>query len=211
MQTWLLHHRESSDRWEEPPDEPPGDYRQVSGLRRLGMIIFLISLAALFIPLLIVLVIIRVTTEQWPPRGLPPLPSNLLLSTVLLLGVSGAMEGALREVRRDRARRARRAVWLGLALAAGFVLSQVYAWGRFLGHDIPLESWRIAGYFYVFTGLHALHVIGGVAPLVIVAFNCLRGHYTPLRHEGLRHCAMYWHFLDGVWLVILAALLVVFG
>lgn len=198
-----------------PPDgqplDPSGDGLEspgrISGVRHFGMLMFLVSLAALFIPLLILLVVIRVQAPQWPPRGLPPLPSNLLLSTVLLLGVSGVMEGALREVRRSRQAMARRFVAAAMILVAAFICSQVYAWTIFLGNDIPLDSWRVAGYFYVLTAVHALHVIGGTVPLVTVWSHSIRGRYSPARHDGLRNCAIYWHFLDGVWVVMLVALM----
>ena len=52
--------------------------------------------------------------------------------------------------------------------------------------------------------VHALHVIGGVAGLVFLLFGISRGAYDHERHFPVRFCALYWHFLDIVWIIMLA-------
>ncbi len=51
--------------------------------------------------------------------------------------------------------------------------------------------------------IHALHVVGGVAALVFIFFGIARGAYDHERHFPVRFCAMYWHFLDVVWIIML--------
>ena len=63
--------------------------------------------------------------------------------------------------------------------------------------------------FYFLTGLHAAHVIGGMVALAIVTANAFRGRYTATRAAGVGHCAAYWHFLDVVWLVMVAVIALV--
>ena len=60
------------------------------------------------------------------------------------------------------------------------------------------------------TALHGVHVIFGVIPIAVTAFRSRSSTYNAEAHEGVLMCAMYWHFLDAVWLVIFANL-VVFG
>ncbi|MCZ6542722.1 MAG: cytochrome c oxidase subunit 3, partial [Planctomycetota bacterium] len=61
--------------------------------------------------------------------------------------------------------------------------------------------------FYVLTGVHALHVIGGLIPLAAVTIRSFRNRYSSTDHAAVRYCAMYWHFLDGVWIVLFATLM----
>ncbi len=66
----------------------------------------------------------------------------------------------------------------------------------------PLYAWT----FYVLTAMHAAHVIGGLPAMAITAFRASRASYTPENHRGIVYCAMYWHFLDGAWIVLYATL-----
>ena len=70
---------------------------------------------------------------------------------------------------------------------------------------LPTDS-LYAWTFYVLTALHALHVLGGLPPMLIVTVRALRMGYGPSDHRGLVYCAMYWHFLDAVWIVLYAIL-----
>jgi heme/copper-type cytochrome/quinol oxidase subunit 3 len=56
--------------------------------------------------------------------------------------------------------------------------------------------------FYLLTGLHALHVIGGMVLLGAVTAKAFAGRYSATYHPGVTYAAMYWHFLDVVWLVM---------
>ena len=60
--------------------------------------------------------------------------------------------------------------------------------------------------FYVLTGIHAAHIVGGLIPLIIVATRATTGRYTPAYYPGVRYTAMYWHFLDVVWLTLFVTL-----
>lgn len=171
------------------------------------MRIFLLSLTALFAPLLVVFIILRVDAGAWPPVGMPPPPHGLWLSTAVLLGVSATMHLALRSVRHDGIIRLRRCMILTTLLALAFLLNQARCWAIMLHGDIAHAAWRFAGFFYFFTVIHALHVIGGFAPLILVTARSFRNGYSRHRYNGVRFCTMYWHFLDGVWLVMFAAMI----
>lgn len=54
--------------------------------------------------------------------------------------------------------------------------------------------------FYGMTGMHGLHVLGGVIFLLIVLFRGMRGRYSAEAHWGVEACALYWHFVDVVWI-----------
>jgi cytochrome c oxidase subunit 3 len=69
----------------------------------------------------------------------------------------------------------------------------------------PLEG-AYLGMFYVLTGLHAAHVVGGLIPLGIVIYRAGRGRYSRNFHPGVRYVTAYWHFLDVVWCVLFATI-----
>ena len=63
--------------------------------------------------------------------------------------------------------------------------------------------------FYFLTALHAVHVLGGVLPLTVTTVRGALGRYGPDEHTGVHVMALYWHFLDAVWLVLFTVLVVV--
>ena len=170
---------------------------------RIGMWLLFSSLAMLFMPLLIVYGILRLRYPTWPPPGIHSPTGGFLLATAILLGVSGALHVSLQRIRGGRLRTFRGYTLLALGLAIAFVLCQIGNWLTLFAGAFTDETWPVIGFLYFFTGVHALHVIGGVVPLTLVAMRANR--YSPANHNGPRYVTMYWHFLDGVWLIMLAA------
>lgn len=177
----------------------------------LGMRLFLTSLAVLFGASLIGYVSIRILAIR-EPVDMPPLPRGLWLSTALLLVSSVTMQQALAAVRRGRTRAMRAALAATTALALAFLAVQAACWAAWaepMREAIGQTEQRfLLTAFYVLTGLHALHVIGGLVPLITITKRAATGRYTPERHAGIVYTAMYWHFLDGMWLVIFITLLI---
>lgn len=107
--------------------------------------------------------------------------------------------------RRDDTVGLRRNLVASLVLALGFLGLQSYAW-----YSIWQQMAAVAGgigssyltTFYIMTGLHAAHVVGGLVPLVIITVNAYRSMYGTKKSAGVRFTAIYWHFLDVVWCVI---------
>ncbi len=64
----------------------------------------------------------------------------------------------------------------------------------------------VGGVFYMMTGMHALHVLSGVIFLLVVYRNSKKGLYTPERHFAVEAAAVYWHFVDVVWIFFYPAL-----
>lgn len=196
-----------------PPDHgnrPPGAGPSGPGssdMGFLGMLILLASLSMLFGALLVGFIVLRLTSQQWHQFGRMPLPPGLLLSTVVLLATSVTIELALRGVRRADAAALRR--WLAATSVLGgtFVLLQIVNWFWAVERVFPTLQHVFPALFFLLSGVHAAHVLGGLAPMVIVTRNAFLGRYHPLHYPGVRYCAMYWHFLDATWLLIVVALL----
>ncbi len=175
------------------------------------MRLFLGSLAVLFGSSIVGYVAIRVLGID-EPLDMPPLPGGLWLSTVLLLVSSVTMQHAVVAVRRGRLGTMLAELVVTTALALAFLAVQTVCWAAWaepmraaIGQT---EQRFMLTAFYVLTGLHALHVIGGLVPLAVITTRAAAGRYTPERHAGIVYTAMYWHFLDGMWLVIFITLLI---
>lgn len=185
-----------------PPATPAG---LSSG--RLIMLLFLASLGMGFAAVLVFYFVMRSRAAVWPPPGTPPLPAGLWLSTVLLIGTSASLLVARHSLRQERAPAAARALLIALLAGLAFLFSQIANWWLAWAANLPPGRNMFSITFYLLTGLHAAHIIGGLVPLAVVTARALRGRYSAAHHAGVTYCAMYWHFLDAVWLVIFAALL----
>lgn len=174
-----------------------------SNARTWLMWLFLASLTAIFAPLIVIQLILRGDAGGWPPPGLVvPLP-GFLFSTALLVAISAVLHYAIRAAAADARSRLRILVYLALVMAIGFVGSQIANWREVLESASTETTWRYIAYLYIFTAIHALHVIGGVVPLTVTAMRATQERYSSRRQSGIRLCAMYWHYLDAVWLVML--------
>ena len=187
--------------------ETPTKDRPAPGAWRLGMFLFLVSLGILFLASIVATLIIRFRTGVWPPPGMPPPPTRLWVSTAIL-AVSGiTMQWAVVSARRDRKDSLKAAMILTTLLAIAFLISQVMNWWHWVGQSATIRSSLYAYLFYVLTGLHAVHVLGGLVPLVVVTVNAWYGRYSSLFSTGLQQCAIYWHFLGVVWVLLFAVIL----
>jgi len=90
-----------------------------------------------------------------------------------------------------------------LALGCTFVFAQYAAWQQLRSEGLYLSSAPSSSFFYVFTALHALHVIGGVLGLVYVIRKLHRG---VLRTNTFAAASQYWHFMGLLWLYLLVLL-----
>ena len=172
------------------------------------MVLFLISLAMVFATVVIAYVVVGMQLARegdWRPPGAPGLPHILIASTFLLLGSSGTISLAIRSAARSGSP-ARVGGWmiLTLCLVGGFLVTQGVAWGILVESDLGFSSSLYAWLFYIMTGLHALHVLGGLGPLCIVTRHAYQGRYRsdPISRRGLVYCGMYWHFIDAAWVIL---------
>jgi cytochrome c oxidase subunit 3 len=176
--------------------------RPAPGAGAFGMGLFLVSLGVLFIAGIVAYAIVRSRAGAWPPPGTPPLPQVLWLSTALIVAGSVAMQWALTCVRANALLRFRIAISLTLALGLAFLASQTAAWIHLVEARSTVRSSLYGYLFYFMTGVHALHVLGGIVPLVVITVNAFYGRYTALSYAAVRFCTMYWHVLGVVWLVL---------
>ena len=170
----------------------------------LGMAAFIAALSSFFAASIVIYLLMRRMHQPWPPAGFPALPSTLWLSTLAIVFASVTMHGAVLAARRDDTIGLQRNLAATLILGLGFLGLQSYAW-----YAIWRQVAAVAGLgsaylkmFYLMTGLHAAHVLGGLVPLAMVTVAAYQCMYGRKKNAAVRYTALYWHFLDAVWCAI---------
>jgi cytochrome c oxidase subunit 3 len=155
---------------------------------------------------------------DWKPLLLPPI---LYLNTAVLLLSSLTMERARRNIFREvdvleewlgLGRPALRGTlpWLAATLALGtvFLAGQVVAWRQLTVQGFAFDRWSTPSsyFFYVITGLHAAHVVAGIAALIFCL--CFLGMLKRVEYRQIAvdSTAWYWHAMSLAWLLLLAVL-----
>jgi cytochrome c oxidase subunit III len=145
-------------------------------------------------------------------RGMPTwqnieLPSLLWPNTVILLMSSVAIELSRRAIRRNDTQSMKRWLGVGGVLGLAFLVGQLAAWKQLVNAGVYLPSTLQSGFFYILTGLHGLHLLGGIVGLSVVLGKALKNGLTAFSHEPLKLCAAYWHVMDALWLYLFLLLL----
>lgn len=179
-----------------------------NGAGKLAMWFVLASLGMLFLASIVGYLVVRLRAEGWPPPGIPGLPAGLWGSTAILAASGFTIHRALKGARSGNQTGLRKGLYATFALGLIFLVIQIANWWQLLTIDIALNENLYAFTFFMLTGLHAAHVIGGLVPLGVACLRARAGRYSPANHNGVLYCAMYWHFLDGVWIVMFLLLLV---
>ncbi|WP_176098930.1 cytochrome c oxidase subunit 3 [Burkholderia cepacia] len=173
-------------------DAPPG----LPNAGRTGLIVFMAVATTLF-SLLLLAYAMRMREPDWQPI---PHPALLWWNTGALALASVAMQ-------RARQPTLHRTAWLvcGGVLAAVFVAGQLTAWHLLSAGGQTVAVNPSNSFLYLLTGLHGLHVLGGLAAWAVTIAQLRRA--DPFRaRRVIDLCALYWHFLLAVWLVLLAAM-----
>jgi heme/copper-type cytochrome/quinol oxidase subunit 3 len=195
---------------QEPPalTESPGRGEPApTAVGDFGMAIFLVSLSVLFIACLVAYIVVRNQADQWPPAGAPPLPSGLWFNTLVLVVCSVTVHLAFVSIRKGCMAKASGFLTATGMLGTLFLVLQALSWREIYSAQVPDGETLFEFTFIVLTGLHALHVVGGLVLIGWVATKAFQGRYTSARHPGVRYSVAYWHFLDAAWLVIFAILM----
>ena len=133
-----------------------------------------------------------------------PVPPLLWWNTVALVLSSVAIDLGRRAFRAGRRSEFRR-LWLtGAALGTWFLIGQAINWKFLAEHGFYLQHNPASAFFFILTWAHAAHVIGALAALYFVAVRMLYFPAIPLNRNVLEVSAIFWHFLDVMWLLLMA-------
>jgi len=179
------------------------------GTSYLGMVLFLASWAMLFAALFFSYAVLRARAPMWPPVGwrlpllLPALNTVVMLASSLTLALGARDLGA--------GRPSRLASWIGVTLALGalFLALQIVVWMSVWSGGLHVDTDLYGSVFYALTVFHALHVVVGLGILVWLLRGALRGAHSAARSAPVRLGAMFWHFVDAVWIILFLTVYVI--
>lgn len=130
------------------------------------------------------------------------LPTIATLNTIFLLTSSWTVALAVAATRQEKPRRAKRYLAATIALGTGFIVAKIFEYAAEVKNGISLASSEFFTFYFIITGLHLIHVIGGVTFLSVVR-NRLRSVVAGTQPIKLVESgASFWHVVDVLWLVI---------
>jgi len=133
------------------------------------------------------------------------LPPILLANTLILLASSFTLEASRRRLSLADPSGFRKFWLLTTGLGILFVAGQLVAWRQLVAQGVYIASNQASSFFYIFTGAHAVHLLGGVGALLYVSFRKSDQKRISLS-TAAEITSYYWHFMDGLWVFLLALL-----
>lgn len=176
---------------------------------RIGLTVLFVTIVMMFAALTITYLLTS-SNANWRPLRLPLWTWT---STILLVSSSLTIELARRAWRRNKLNAARKYLFVTATLGLTFILSQLMSWRELFVEGVFLRSNPHSSFFYLLTGIHALHIIGGICALGYLVVRALRSSSAPDTRIDARGAiafdagALYWHFVDLLWIYVLFLLL----
>src|ERR1700686_4032518 len=177
------------------PAIPQRAYFTAIQLALAGIVMFFMALTSSFL-------VRKGLGDDWVSFALPRI---LWANTVVLLASSGAIQFARARLRSGDTEGFRRWWALTTALGALFLVGQFAAWRQLAAQGVFLATNPSSSFFYLLTALHGIHLAGGIVGLLYVRFRpWQRSRIRQVTAAGM--ASIYWHFMDGLWLFLLALL-----
>ena len=172
------------------------------------MICLIIGETAIF-SIFVLAYLFYIGKSQWGPQpkevlSVPIVNTICLLSSSLTIWVS---EQAI-----EHGKVQKFIAWMGLTILLGtiFLFGTGYEWYKLIYHDgLTLQTNLFGTTFYSLVGLHASHVIIGLIMLITLWLFAKTGHVTAKNSERIQTLALYWHFVDAVWVVVFAVVYII--
>jgi cytochrome c oxidase subunit 3/cytochrome o ubiquinol oxidase subunit 3 len=190
-----------------PPDIAP---EKTLSAGQWGMVAFLVSEAALFSTLIATYFAFLGKDTVGPTPAVALSLPLVLFTTACLLSSSVTVHLAARALEGGRAAAFRRWWAVTIGLGAAFLLGTAYEWYELITeHGLTISRNLFGSSYYTLVGFHGLHVTAGLVILLLVLGLSLRGQLTAASHQGVGLVSWYWHFVDGVWVVVFTVVYVV--
>lgn len=133
------------------------------------------------------------------------LPAAFYVATAVMLLSSFSMVWAKSAIKKGNLSGLKRALGITLLLALAFVFLQLYGAVDMIDRGLFFtgpKSNSAVSWVYIIAALHWLHVISGIIVLIVTLIRARKGAYTSADHYGLDMSAIYWHFLDVLWIYL---------
>ncbi|MBI4063590.1 MAG: heme-copper oxidase subunit III [Elusimicrobia bacterium] len=173
---------------------------------KLGIWLFLASEVMLFSTLFTTYIILRVAAPEWP-RGWEVLNVPLAMTNTFVL-ITSSVTMVLAYAKAVTREKAAFNKYLGLTIALGFVFLGIKAieYGAKFEHRIAPSTSIFYAIYFTTTGLHGLHVIGGIIANSVLLWLSNKQWDHPLFVGRIEYAGLYWHFVDIVWIFLFPAL-----
>ncbi|HEX2272963.1 MAG TPA: cytochrome c oxidase subunit 3 [Acidimicrobiales bacterium] len=186
-----------------PAGEGPAGH---SSVLTVGTVVWLASELMFFSGLFAAYFTLRaLSREEWPPHGVELEPVVAGGFTVALVASSGTIQLGVRALARGDRRRFRLWVVLTLVLAAVFLANQAREYAE---ASFSVSSHAYGSAFYLTTGFHGLHVLGGMLAMVVLVGRAANPSFGADETPAVEVVSYYWHFVDVVWIALFATIYV---
>jgi cytochrome c oxidase subunit III len=169
---------------------------------KLGLVVFLAVALCLF-SLLSAAFFMRMGSPDWRS---PSLPRILWFNTFFLGAGSVALQIASSAAKAGETARVRAALAVGGVCSVVFLFGQLWAWRDMVAAGFYASANPANAFFFLLTGAHALHLLGGLVALALTIGRVQADIGRQSSATSVELCAIYWHFLLGVWLLLLILL-----
>jgi len=190
-------------------DGDDGDFdrqrrRQPVSSRRFstGIAIAMVSILMFFMAMASAFLVLHHGSHVWVAVHLPRI---LWANTAVLLGSSFLLERARVRFSQGDDRGFRKLWLVTTVMGFLFVAGQLVAWRQLAAQGVYIASNQASSFFYVFTGAHAVHLLGGVAALLFVLLRDFEKSQISVSLAA-ELTSYYWHFMDGLWIFLFALL-----
>lgn len=165
-----------------------------------GLFVLLAASTMVFAALTSAFVVRRGLSDDWASMHKPPI---LWVNTFILLASSLLLDRSRTALKKGD--RSKFNLWwtAGTVLGILFLVGQAIAWRQLKDAGVFIATNPSSSFFYVLTASHAFHLLGGVAALVYVDIQALRLRLGPAKRTAIDVTAIFWHFLDGLWLYLM--------
>ncbi|MFQ3787259.1 cytochrome c oxidase subunit 3 [Halomonas sp. A29] len=202
---WLFSHSINVRPWEaQAAGAQSSQLPPAATAPRVGLAVFLAVASSLFALTISAYLMRQEMGHDWRPLTVPGL---LWWNSACLVLGSVALQAAWNAARHGRALQLRRGLLLGGGFTISFILSQALAWWQLQHRGVYLSANPANAFFFLLTALHALHLLGGLFAWSRSLFRLQRGATPRAMLPSVELCALYWHFLLVVWVILFALLL----
>jgi cytochrome c oxidase subunit 3 len=130
------------------------------------------------------------------------LPQSFAFTTGIIALSSVTMQWAFFAARKDELGQLKTALYCTLLLGAAFAIGQFIGWKQLVANDIHMVGNPSESFVYVISGLHLLHVIGGILFITVVLVKALQLNVHRKNMLSITLCTTYWHFLGALWIYL---------
>ena len=165
-----------------------------------GMLIALGSFSMLFIALLASYGILRVRSGIWMSNTIETMPLTLAwVNTIVILISSITLFMASKANERENKIVTLNQIYTTIIIGLVFLSLQIILWNVLINDGFTIKSHQAGSVFYMLSGLHGLHILGGIISLIWLVFK-IRVNNVILK--PIRLVSMFWHYLTLIWIVI---------